>query len=258
MRKFLFVIVNYSDWRQEIYEKNSRPKNKRYCHKHGFEYIEFSENSNANRSSLTRSWNKFGKVRELIENGTAKEGDIVTNLDADVCVVNEDIPLISNKSFTYAIDSCNTHCMGLYSLKINDWSVGMLDMILSEERYLKFKDHKTIGSMGEMSSFWEIFGEQASWYSLAGIQRHSWTPFLLMPHYGWHSEANEDTVYSLEELYKNVEVLDPNWNVTHIPEEDGDDRFYMLPTRKEDTIMRHWAGGRKWRPDYFENKTSIS
>ena len=79
-----------------------------------------------------------------------------------------------------------------------------------------------------------------------------------MPHYGWHSEVNEATVYSLEELYKNVEVLDPNWNVTHIPEEDGDDRFYMLPTRKEDTIMRHWAGGRKWRPDYFENKTSVS
>ena len=83
------------------------------------------------------------------------------------------------------------------SLKINDWSVDMLDMMLSEERYLKFKDLKTKGSMGEMSSFWEIFGEQASWYSLAGIKRHSWTPFLLMPHYGWHSDETEDTVYSL-------------------------------------------------------------
>ena len=113
------------------------------------------------------------------------------------------------------------------------------------------KDFKTIGSMNETSSFWEIFREQASWYSLAGIQRHSWIPFSLMPHYGWHSGHTEDAMYSFEELYKNVEILDTNWNVTHIPEEDGEDQFYMLPTRKEDVIVRHFAGGRAWRKDYF-------
>ena len=251
MKKYLFVIARYQDWRQEFYEKYSRPKNKRYCHKHGFEYIEFNEDAHAHRTSLTRSWDKFGKVRELIEDSIVKEGDLVTNLDADVCVVDESVPLVSAKSFTYAIDSCNTHCMGLYSLKINDWSQRMLDMILSEERYLKFKDLQTMGSMGEMSSFWEIFGEQASWYSLAGIQRQSWTPVLLLPHYVWHSNKTEDTVYSLEELHQNVEILDPNWNVTHLPEEDGDDQFYINPTKKEHTIFRHWAGGRRWRPEYF-------
>jgi len=129
--------------------------------------------------------------------------------------------------------------------------VQMLNNILSEERFEKYKDLKTIGSMDEVSSFWEIFREQASWYSLAGIKRHSWVPFSLMPHYGWHSLYNEDTAYNLEELYKNVEILDTNWNVTHIPEEDGDDQFYMLPTRKDDVIVRHFAGGRKWRQEYF-------
>ena len=57
--------------------------------------------------------------------------------------------------------------------------------------------------------------------------------------------------FEINRIYENVEVLDPNWNVTHIPEEDGQDQFYMLPTRKEDVIIRHFAGGRTWRADYF-------
>ena len=27
--------------------------------------------------------------------------------------------------------------------------------------------------------------------------------------------------------------------------------FYINPTKKEHTIFRHWAGGRRWRPEYF-------
>ena len=249
MNKVLFVIVNYPDWRQDFYGQHMRPNNKAYCHKHGFEYVEFNGGEDMFRGHPT--WWKFSKVRDFIQDGTLKEGDVLTHIDADMCVKDHRAPLVSNKSFTYAIDSCNTHCMGLYSMKINDWSVDMLDNLLDEERFEKYKDFKTIGSMNEVSSFWEIFREQASWYSLAGIQRHSWIPFSLMPHYGWHSAHNEDTMYNLEELYKNVEVLDTNWNVTHIPEEDGQDQFYMLPTRKEDVIVRHFAGGRTWRADYF-------
>ena len=248
--RYLFVIVNYPDWRQEFYEKNMRIRNKEYCHKHNFEYIEFNGDDNPFRGHPT--WWKFSKVRDFINDGTLKEGDTLTHLDADMCIVDDSVALVSNKSFTYAIDSCNTHCMGLYSLKVNEWSVEMLDNLLSEERYDKYKDYKTTGSMNEFSSFWEIFREQASWYSLAGIQRHSWIPFFLMSHYGWHSEHREDTIYSLEELYKNVEILDTNWNVTHIPEEDGDDQFYMNPTQRDQTIVRHWAGGRRWRKEYFE------
>ena len=253
MKRFLFVIVNYPDWRQEFYAENMRPLNKEYCHLHGFEYMEFNGGEDFFRGHPT--WWKFSKVREFIQDGTLKEGDVLTHLDADMCVVDQRVPLVSNKSFTYAIDSCNTHCMGLYSLKINEWSVNMLDLLLDESRYIKYKDKTTLGSMGEISAFWDIFREQASWYSLAGIQRHSWVPFLLMPHFGWHSEANEDTIYSLEDLYKHVEVLGPNWNVTHLPEEDGEDQFYMLPTRKEDTVVRHFAGGRQWRKDYFNKGT---
>ena len=72
-----------------------------------------------------------------------------------------------------------------------------------------------------------------------------------MKHWGWHSEVNEDTMYTLQELYQHVEIFPTTWNVTHIPLEDGQDKFYMIPTRPEDTIIRHFAGGRQWRKEYF-------
>ena len=121
MKKVLFTIARYEDERQAFFEKYTRPKNKRYCQKNGFEYIEYNDDGHKHRDSLTRSWDKFGKVRELMEDGHLKPGDIVTNVDADMCLVDENCPLVTNKTFSYAIDSCNTHCMGAYSLNINDW-----------------------------------------------------------------------------------------------------------------------------------------
>ena len=141
MNKFLFVIVNYPDWRQGFYETHMRPNNKAYCQKHGFEYVEFNGDDNPFRGHPT--WWKFSKVRDFVNDGTLKEGDILTHIDADMCIKDHRTPLVSNKSFTYAIDSCNTHCMGLYSMKINDWSVEMLDNLLSESRFDKYKDLKT-------------------------------------------------------------------------------------------------------------------
>mgnify|MGYP000070219846 FL=1 len=250
MTKFLFVIANYPDWRQEFFDKYMSPRNKEYSHHHGFEYIEFRGGEPFYRDHPT--WWKFTKLTDMIKDGTVKEGDTFSHIDADMCIVDGRMPFITNKTFTYSVDSCNTHCMGLYSLKINEWALKMLDLLLDDQRYEELKDKKTIGSMGELSAFWDIFREQASWYSLCGIQRHSWDSFLTMPHYGWHSEINEYTVYDIPELYEHVEVLPPNWNVTEIPEEDGGNQFYINPTKKEDTIVRHFAAGRAWRPDYFE------
>ena len=122
MNKFLFVIVNYPDWRQDFYAKYTRQHNKNYCSKHGFEYIEFNGEKDSFRGHPT--WWKFSKVRDFIQDGTLKEGDVLTHVDADMCIKDDRVGLISNKSFSYAIDSCNTHCMGLYSMKINEcWNV---------------------------------------------------------------------------------------------------------------------------------------
>lgn len=251
MNKYLIVIAAYDDWRQEFYATYTRPHNKQYCLKHNFEYLELSKNDIGNGFRNVPTWNKFSSILDLINNKTIKHGDIITHIDADMCIKDDSISIHCNKSFAYAVDSCNTHCMGMYSILVNDWSYELLNNILCEKRYNKFKDKVTTGSMNEQSSFWEIFREQASWYSLAGIQRHSWTPFILMKHWGWHSDKNEDIIYSLNELYQHVEILPTCFNVTHIPVEDGQDKFYMIPTRQEDTVIRHFAGGRQWRKEYF-------
>jgi len=249
MNKYLVVIASYNDWRQDFYETYTRKHNKNYCLKHNFEYIELNHNDIGQGFRGVPTWNKFYNILQM--SNSFKDGDIVTHLDADMAIKDDSVSLETSKSFAYAIDSCNTHCMGMYTIRVNEWSINLLKNILSEDRYQKLKDKITIGSMNEQSSFWQIFREQASWYSLAGIQRHSWIPFLLMKNWGWHSGYNEDTVYSLQELYKHVEIMPTTWNVTHIPQEDGEDKFYMIPTRLEDTTIRHFAGGRRWRIEYF-------
>jgi len=40
MKKVLFVMADYPDWRQDFFEKNMSPTNQAYANKHGFEYIE--------------------------------------------------------------------------------------------------------------------------------------------------------------------------------------------------------------------------
>jgi hypothetical protein len=252
MKKYLIVIAAYDDWRQEFYDKYTRANNQKYCLRHGFEYIECNKHhiKTVFRDSLV--WTKLYNIQKLIKNEVIEEGDIITQLDADMIIADHSVPFQTSKSFAYAIDSCNTHCLGAYTFSLNDWSYNLIENILSETRYQKLNNKITTGSMGEQSSFWQIFTEQASWYSLAGIQRHSWIPFPLMKHWGWHSNIDEDTVYSLKDLYQHVEILPTTWNVTHITSEDGEDKFYMIPTRASDTIIRHFAGGRQWRKEYCQ------
>jgi hypothetical protein len=245
--KFLFVMADYNDWRQQFFDDYVSPHNKAYCKKWGYEYLEVKD-AKVYRGNHT--WNKFKIPLDMIESHDFLMGDTITHIDADMAI-SLDHDLSFDKNFSYAIDSCNTHCMGFYSLKVNAWSHHLLCSILSNKRYEDLKDKKTIGSMNEYSSFWNIFREQASWYSLSGVKRHSWTPFFDLPNYGFHSEENKWTYYTLDELRKNVGVLPVEYNVTHIPEEDGDDKFYMNPCNKK-PIIRHFAGGRKWRKEYYE------
>jgi hypothetical protein len=251
MKKYLVVLAAYDDWRQDFYEQYTKINNKKYCLKHNFEYIEFNKENVGDIFRNSFVWNKFYNIQKMVNDSFFKFGDIITQLDADMAIFDHSVSLETSKSFAYAIDSCNTHCMGMSTIHLNNWSYKLIQNILSEDRYKKLNDKITTGSMGEQSSFWHIFTEQASWYSLAGIQRHSWIPFPLMKHWGWHSEVNEDTIYTLQELYQHVEIFPTIWNVTHLPPEDGEDKFYMIPTRSEDTIIRHFAGGRQWRKEYF-------
>jgi len=249
VNKYLMVLASYNDQRQQFFEHYMSPRNKEYCNRHNFNYLEYKGKFQKYRDNYT--WLKFTIVRDLINDGTLKDGDILTHLDADMCIVKQDQSYETKKSFTYSIDSGNSHCMGSYSLKINDWSKEMLELLLSESRYEIFKDKLTLHeAFNRYTSFWSEFREQASWYSLAGIKRHSWEPFWNLPNNGFHSAKDEYTAYSLEELEEHVEVLPTAWNVTEL-EGETPPTFNINKVKADDVIIRHFAGGQPWRADWF-------
>lgn len=246
MKKILFVIAKYSDQRQNIFDDIISPRNKQYCEKHGFKYIEIKNNSHLDLFRDNPTWWKFTIVRDLIKNEKVKEGDIIAHIDADMYFVKDDLSIETPKSFSYAIDSGNTHCMGWYSIRINDWSKKLIDNILSEKRYEKFKNEVTIHDRFKTySSFWHEFREQASWYSLAGIKRHSDQSFWEYPNNGFHSENNENVLYSINDLNEHVHIFPTEYNVTEW-ENESSCQFNINIINKEDVIIRHFAGGQDW------------
>ena len=254
MKKYLMVIARYKDWRQEFFEKYMSPRNKEYCDIHNFEYIEIKNDVDLELFRGNPTWWKFTIVRDMINSGKLKDGDIITHLDADMAINDMNIDYSTKKSFSYSIDSGNTHCMGSYSIKINEWSKRMIDLILDEERYALLNDQVTQHDyFGHFSSFWHEFREQASWYSLCGVKRHSQEPFWNLSNYGWHSNENENILYSIDELNENVEILPTSWNVTEM-EGESNCMFLINKVKKEDVFIRHFAGGQPWRKEWFENK----
>ena len=249
-KKFLMVIAKYPDWRQEFFDNYMSPRNKEYAKLHNFEYLEYTDDIEWWRGNPT--WLKFKIVDDLMKDGVLNDGDIITHIDADMCIAKLDEPLITNKTFSYSIDSGNTHCMGFYSLKINDWGRELVRLILDENRYESLKNIKsTHDYFGHYNSFWEDFREQASWYSLAGIKRHSQKSFWKIKDKGWHSDKNEWTHYSLDELYKHVEILPTSWNVTEMKGESPCN-FLINKTFYNNVRIRHFAGAQDWRKEWFE------
>ena len=245
MKKVLFVMADYPDWRQKFFEKWMSPRNKEYAKLHGFEYREIKSlprepDGNFWRGSPT--WLKHKVVSDWINSGDLKEGDIVSHIDADLAVVKTDKSFqpSEGKSFAYAVDSCNTHCMGAYSIRVSEWSKNMLNHMLDEKFFNRMKNNP----------HWQTFREQAAWYTMSGIVSHSWVPFTDMPNYGFHSHITNEMIYSLEELDTHVDVLPTEWNVTHCVGEGFND-YFMVPTHRKDTIFRHFAGGQRWQEEYF-------
>lgn len=244
MNKILFVIANYPDERQQFFEEHYSTRNQKFADMHGYKYI-VSKGGELFRNHPT--WWKFTLVRDLIQSGEAKDGDKILHLDADMRIDNfeEDYPC--DKSFSYSIDTGNTHCMGNYAININSWSKNMIDLLLSDERHAKLNDKLSRHDrFGYVNAFWHEFREQASWYSLAGIKRHSDTPFWNLPNFGFHSNLDEDTVYSLDHLNEHVQPLATEWNVTQVPGESNLD-FYINKVDTSKIKIRHFAGGQQWR-----------
>jgi len=229
-KKVMLVIANYKDERQSIFDNQISPRNQEFADEHGYEYI-VSKGGDIFRGNPT--WWKFTIPVQMINEGVLRQEDTLLHLDADMVItrIGKDYP--NDKTFAYSIDNGNTHCMGNYSLKINDWSVNMIRHILSEELWMKMQN----------DYHWSRFREQAAWYTLSGVCHHSWVPFLDMPNYGWHSHFTDETRYSVRELHERVHVLGPEWNTTLV---NPQERYYIQPSDPSETIIRHFAGGQRW------------
>lgn len=248
MKKVLFVMADYPDWRQNFFETYMSPTNKAYAEKHGFEYIEIRKLPREPDGNFWRgnpTWLKHKVVFDWIQEGFLQDGDIVTHIDADIAVFNDEKPFEPDpdKSWGYAIDSCNTHCMGAYTIRVNEWSKEMLRHMLDEGFYQRMKDNH----------HWQSFREQAAWYTMTGTVYHSWVPFTDMPNYGFHSDVTPEVKYSLKELEEHVQIFPTEWNVTHVAGEGFND-YFMIPTKRCDTVFRHFAGGQRWQTEYFGDK----
>ena len=76
-----------------------------------------------------------------------------------------------------------------------------------------------------------------------------------MQHCGWNqtddSELKQYMKYNLEELEKNVCILNSSWNTTLLEEEfnvipEHLHKYCIVKSKKEDTKIRHFAGGQPW------------
>ena len=248
MNKILFVIADYPDKRQDFFLKWMSPRNREYAEIHNFEYRELLKLPREQDGKFFRNnptWLKFKIVKDWIESGELRKGDVISHIDADICIFDKSKSFETTKSFGYAIDSCNTHCMGAYTLRVDDWSIEMLNTMLSNDLYEKCKEEDHL----------KAFREQAAWYTMSGIIPHSWQPFNSMKNNGFHSSPTKNLKYSLKELEKHVEVFPTEWNVTHVAGEGFND-YFMIPIHRKDTVFRHFAGGGLWDESYFVGNQS--
>jgi hypothetical protein len=240
MKKILLQVANYQDYKQDYFLK-FQEKTKNFALKHNYIYHHFDSKI----GDRNYSWQKIVRANQLLQDKYVNDDDIIFCLDADACIfdISNDFPCINN--FNYAIDNGNTHCMGIWSMKICDWTKQLLINLLDDQRYEKYKN----------TELWNTWSEQGSWYTITGLPRHSWTNFMLVNNYGWNSEVGEDTIYSIEELKNNINLLEPIWNTTLL-EEDYDttpaicQQYHIVKSIKEETKIRHFAG-QQWRLDYL-------
>jgi hypothetical protein len=245
MKKILFQIANYSDQRQYIFDQLYSVKTKNFADKHGYDYQIYKG------PCIFRncSWQKIYYLNNLIETKQLDINDRVLFLDADTCIkdINEDYPFKSN--FNYSIDNGNTHCMGIWGMKICSWTVNLVKNLMNDELYESCKN----------TDLWKLWSEQGAWYTLAGIPRHSWKNYFEMPNNGWHQTEDEflktKIKYSIDELTENVYISGPEWNTTLLDEDkdsigDGVLQYNIVKSKKSDTKIRHFAA-QQWRLDYL-------
>jgi hypothetical protein len=245
--KYFFTIARYNDYRQKIFDEVISPRNQAYCDKHGYKYVVIGNEHDIIPFRGNITWNKISVIRDLLNAGKLQDGDIITNFDADCLILDDSTEFAPDKDYSMAlaIDSGNTYCFGWTSFKINEWSRTFINRLLSDDLW-----HKRIQIATPHEGFPDRppypfaleFREQAMFYALFGIKRHSNDPFITMRHRGIGSASDDDTAYGVVEFAKNVKLYGPEFNCTIWPGE-SDTTFYINKLlHPEEVKIRHLTG----------------
>lgn len=260
MKKFFLTLPNYTDWKLTAYQNYMAPRNKKYCQIHGYKYLELPFSPNIRvfegiSDGENVMFYRWKILKDAIEANKLQDNDIITMFDCDVYIAQLDKNFETKKSFTYAIDSGNTHCMGIFSLKVNSFTRKLINAITCQKRYNALKS-MLLYKEDVQQNVTFYANDQHAYYHVAGIKPHSWVSFLDMSNYGFHTHKTDYTVFSIQELLDNVEILGPEWNTTHLIEETGDNgkpNYYdIVRIAKDRVINRHFAGGQRWLCEEWE------
>lgn len=255
--KYLFVIARYSNYRQKIFDEIISPRNQEYCDRHGYKYVVINNSHDIKLFRNNPTWWKYTVIRDLIKVGKLNIGDTIVNMDADMYWVKTDFDIapkrkdpniyhVHDKDYSFSIDSGNTWCQGWIGFNISDWSIRFIDNILDEERWDILKEQITIHDRFKTySSFHQEFREQAAVYALFGVKRHSDISFWDLPDYGICSDTTVMTEYGEEDLECCLDIFPTTFNVTEW-EGESSCQFNINKVKKEDVVLRHFAGGQSW------------
>lgn len=248
--KYLFVISDYFDYRQKIFDDIISPRNKEYCDYHGMKYIVIGKEHGLKPFRGSHTWNKWKVIQDLIKSGKLEDDDIIIQQDADVLWRDKESTYVpdEHKSMTICVDSGGTFCNGIFGLRINDWTKKLVDNILDEKIYNRMLSEYTIheGFPNDPPSvFVNSFREQAVFYNLFGIKRHSWIPFDELPNCGVHSNKTVDTLYNIDDFNNHIQILPVEYNLT-IWSGESDTTFYIKKFEDKSKVKFRHITGSDW------------
>tara|TARA_R110000823_G_scaffold62811_6_gene148603 strand:- start:634 stop:1389 length:756 start_codon:yes stop_codon:yes gene_type:complete len=234
-----------------MYREILSKRNEQFCKLHDITYISVQNHHEINMAEISNHhYIRFWVIKQAILANKIKDGDIIYHYDADIFIAKLDKCIEPTKSFTYAIDSGNTHIAGLFCMVINDFTRKLIDLYLNLDNINKAQNIMVYDEYTKAERpMWEH--DQYMFQHYAGIKRHSWQSHWELPNFGLRSYITPLTVFSLDELKENVEIIPTCWNVTHLVDETGENGkpaiFDINRCEKNEVINRHFAGGQEWR-----------
>lgn len=246
-KKYFITYCDYIETHKAriIYETKTKPRFLKYCLIHGFEFIEINTNV---ASPYNLGFAKVFWIKQNIENGKLKDGDIVTYMDIDCCILNFDIPPIFDADFSIVNESTGCLCMGgTWSIRISDWS----------KRFINEMCSPILQEVNKNLQSWNIWHENDAIYHILGV---NWGQSMT------EIGTRDTTPFTKDELNSHVKILGCEWGTTFSKDDtdlENSPYYYKIiakyakPEKElpiDKIIVRHLSGGQlyeKWAERYY-------